>query len=150
MSNFKTFTIMANYTIQQCLKLSGITDEVKAYLEMLANSKLPNSKNKQFTADDETQLVQVLNDAVTKYNKRKEKHNQRKAKGEQAKQCHAIVDSLIKAQNGNRRLISPQELLPKLHELKDKIVSEKQFAKVDDLISNSGLTKEQIIEYLNK
>lgn len=134
---------MANYTIQQCLSVRGITDEVKAYLNTLADSKLPNARNKEFTADDETKLVEVLKDEVAKY-------NQRKAKGEQAKQCHAIVDSLIKAQNGNRRLISPKELLPKLHELKDKIVSEKQFAKVDDLISNSGLTKQQIIEYLNK
>ena len=134
---------MANYTIPQCLALRNISDEVKAYLQMLANSKLPNARNKEFTADDETKLVEVLNDEVAKY-------NQRKAKSEESKQCHAIVDSLIKAQNGNRRLISPKELLPKLHELKDKIESEKRFAKVDDLISNSGLTKEQIIEYLKK
>ena len=134
---------MANYTIQQCLSVRGITDEVKAYLNTLADSKLPNARNKEFTANNQTQLVEVLKDEVAKY-------NQRKAKSEQTKQCHAIVDSLIKAQNGNRRLISPKELLPKLHDLKDKIVSEKQFAKVDDLISNGGLTKEQIIEYLNK
>ena len=134
---------MANYTIPQCLALRNISDEVKAYLQMLANSKLPNARNKQFTANNQTQLVEVLKDEVAKY-------NQRKAKSEESKQCHAIVDSLIKAQNGNRRLISPKELLPKLLELKEKIVTEKQFAKVDDLISNSGLTKEQIIEYLNK
>ena len=134
---------MANYTIQQCLALRNITDEVKAYLEMLDKSKLPNAKNKQFTATNQTQLLEVLKDEVAKY-------NQRKAKSEESKQCHAIIDSLIKAQNGNRRLISAKELLPKLLELKEKIVTEKQFAKVDDLISNSGLTKEQIIEYLNK
>ncbi|MBP5425470.1 MAG: hypothetical protein J6Y33_05290 [Prevotella sp.] len=134
---------MANYTIPQCLALRNISDEVKAYLQMLANSKLPNARNKEFTANNQTQLVEVLKDEVAKY-------NQRKAKSEESKQCHAIIDSLIKAQNGNRRLISPKELLPKLHELKDKIESEKRFAKVDDLISNSGLTKEQIIEYLNK
>ena len=134
---------MANYTIPQCLALRNISDEVKAYLQMLANSKLPNARNKQFTANNQTQLVEVLKDEVAKY-------NQRKAKSEDSKQCHAIIDSLIKAQNGNRRLISPKELLPKLHELKDKIESEKRFAKVDDLISNSGLTKEKIIEYLNK
>ena len=134
---------MANYTIPQCLALRNISDEVKAYLQMLANSKLPNARNKEFTANNQTQLVEVLKDEVAKY-------NQRKAKSEESKQCHAIIDSLIKAQNGNRRLISPKELLPKLHELKEKIVTEKQFAKVDDLISNSGLTKEQIIQYLNK
>jgi cobalamin biosynthesis Co2+ chelatase CbiK len=141
---------MANYTIQQCLSVRGITDEVKAYLNTLANSKLPNSRNKQFTADDETQLVQVLNDAVTNYNKRKEKHNQRKAKSEESKECHSIIDSLIKAQNGNRRILSAEELLPMLEELKEKVLREKQFAKVADFISNSGMTKEQIIEYLNK
>ena len=134
---------MANYTIPQCLKLSGITDDVKAYLEMLANSKLPNAKNKEFTADDETKLVEVLKDEVAKY-------NQRKAKSEEAKQCHAIVDSLIKAQNGNRRIISAEELLPMLEELKEKVLREKQFAKFDDFISSSGMTKQQIIEYLNK
>lgn len=134
---------MANYTIPQCLKLSGITDDVKAYLNTLADSKLPKAKNKQFTANNQTQLVEVLKDEVTKY-------NQRKAKGEQAKQCHAIVDSLIKAQGGSRRIVAPDELLPKLQELKQQIVNEKQFAKVNDFISNSGLTKEQLIEYLNK
>ena len=134
---------MANYTIQQCLSVRGITDEVKAYLNTLADSKLPNARNKQFTANNQTQLVEVLKDEVTKY-------NQRKAKGEQAKQCHAIVDSLIKAQNGNRRIISAEELLPMLEELKEKVLREKQFAKFDDFISSSGMTKQQIIEYLNK
>ena len=64
---------MANYTIQQCLSVRGITDEVKAYLNTLADSRLPNAKNKQFTANNQTQLLEVLNDEVVKYNQRKAK-----------------------------------------------------------------------------
>lgn len=131
---------MANYTIQQCMELQGLNNEVKGYLEKLSKSGLPTLKDKVFVAPNQTQLKAILNAEYDKV----------KSRNAAYKQCIAVIDSLVKAQNGNRRLISAEELLPKLHDLKDKIVSEKQFAKVDDLISNSGLTKEQIIEYLNK
>lgn len=134
---------MANYTIQQCLAVAGITANVKAYLEMLDNSKLPNARDKEFVANNQEELLEVLKAELAKYNQRKKKSNE-------AKQCYAIIDSLIKAQGGSRRIIAPNELLPKLQELKQQIVNEKQFAKVEDFISSSGMTKEQIIEYLNK
>ena len=130
---------MANYTISQCLDLQGLNNEVKNYLEKLSKSGLPTLKDKVFVAPNQAQLKAILN---AEYEKVKERNAA-------YKQCISILDSLVKAQNGNRRLISAEELLPKLEELKQQIVTEKQFAKVDNFISSSGMTKEQIIEYLN-
>ena len=130
---------MANYTIQQCMELQGLNNEVKGYLEKLSKSGLPTLKDKVFVAPNQTQLKAILNAEYDKV----------KSRNAAYKQCISVIDSLVKAQNGNRRIISAEELLPRLEELKQQIVTEKQFAKVDNFISSSGMTKEQIIEYLN-
>ena len=131
---------MPNYKIEDCLKLQ-LTKEVKDYLEMLAKSSLPNAKKKVYTATNQTQLKQLLKVEFDKYNKGKQKRDN-------IKKCHEIIDSLVKGTGGNRRLISAEELLPKLEELKEQIEQEIKFDKIDKMISNSGMSKQEIIEYL--
>ena len=131
---------MANYTISQCLELQGLDEEVKSYLEKLSKSGLPTLKDKVFMAASKAQLKELLN---AEYEKVKERNAD-------YKECISIIDSLVKGTQKQKRLISATELLPRLKELKEQIESEKRFAKVDDFISKSGMTKEQIIEYLNK
>lgn len=133
---------MANYTIKECLAIQGLNTEVKGYLEMLSESKLPNANSKVFTAANQTKLKEVLQNEFAKYNNSKQKR-------EQIKQCHQIIDSLLKGTQKQKRLISAEELLPKLKEIKQQIESEKRFAKVDDLIAKIGMTKDELLAYLN-
>jgi hypothetical protein len=46
------------------------------------------------------------------------------------------------------QIISATELLPKLQEFKASIEAEKKFTKVDKALEATGMTKEQLIEYL--
>lgn len=131
---------MADYSITQCLAMS-LPKEVKEYLSRLANSPLPNAKEKVFTAANQTQLKQLLQVEFDKYNKGKQKR-------ENIKKCHDIIDSLVKGVDGNRRLISAEELLPKLEELKLQIEQERKFDKIDKMISNTGMSNQELIEYL--
>ena len=130
---------MQNYTIKECLAIQGLNDEVKKYLERLDKSGLPTLKDKVFMAAGKTQLKEMLQNVVDEVNARKAAY----------KECISIIDSLVIPQNGNRRLISAEELLPKLKELQQQIESEKRFAKVDDLIAKSGMTKDELLAYLN-
>ena len=151
---------MANYTIKECLELPAVkalSEEVKAYLEKLSKSGLPTLKGFSFTADNETQLVEMIEEKFKESQTAKEKRNSSTPKkyedfdeNEYDKKCMWIVSHLIKGDKLNRRIISAKDLLPMLEELKEKILREKQFAKVDNFISSSGMTKEQILEYLNK
>lgn len=131
---------MADYSITQCLAMN-LPKEVKEYLTKLANSPLPNAKEKVFTAANQTQLKQLLQVEFDKYNKGK-------LKRENIKKCHDIIDSLVKGVDGNRRLISAEELLPKLEELKLQIEQERKFDKIDKMISNTGMSNQELIEYL--
>lgn len=130
---------MANYTIKECLELKDLNAEVCNYLQKLSKSGLPTLKEKVFTASSKTQLKDVLQKEVDKV----------KARNAAYKECISIIDSMVKGTQKEKRLISAEELLPRLKELKEQIESEKRFAKVEDFISKSGMTKEQIIEYLN-
>lgn len=129
------------FTIEQALAVRNVPQRIKSYLELLKDSKLPTAKNKIFTAQNQTALISVLNAEYERYNKSKQKR-------EQITQCHQIIDSLLKGNKTNRRLISADELLPKLQALKEEIEQEKAYKKVNDFVESSGMTKEQLIEYL--
>ena len=132
---------MANYTIEQALALRNLDASVKSYLETLQGSKLPAVKEKTFKAQNQTELLTVLQNEFERY-------TQAKAKRQAKTQCHEIINRLVKGSNGQRRLISPEELLQRLQALEEQIKQEKQYQKLNDIVETSGLTREQIIEYL--
>jgi len=134
---------MANYTISQALEIKDINAEIKQYLNTLSNSKLPAAKDKIFKAANKTELKTVLESA---YNDYMTNRKERAALG----QCIAVIKDLTKGTQKNKRIIKPTELLPKLIELSDKLRVENQTKKIEKVIESSGLTREQIIEYLQK
>ena len=141
---------MANYSIEQALKLSSISAELKEYLLNLKGSRLPNVRNKVFTASNQETLRTLLNAEMTKSKEAKAK---RTTKQDARNQCFAIIKSLIggkTADGKSQQIISPVELLPKLQAFKSSIEAEKNFGKIDKLLSSSGMTKEQLIEYLQR
>jgi hypothetical protein len=132
---------MANYTIAQCLEARNVSEPIKQYLRTLQTSKLPTVNGKTFQAQNQTQLVTVLETEFAKYQAAKEKRSKKE-------ECLAIVRGLVTGDKDNRRLISADELLPRLQQLKTQIEQEKKFQKIDNLIESTGMTKEQLIEYL--
>lgn len=137
---------MANYSINQCLEIKTIPAEVKTWLTQLSISKLPTVKDRVFTAQNQTALVQLLNEEFEKYKKAKEKRNSKKSKKDE---CFKIIRTLI-GTKGTPQIISPKELLPRLQALKDSIEQEKKFVKVDKALEATGMTVSQLIEYLQK
>lgn len=135
---------MANYTIKQCLGISAVSPAVKGWLESLSKSKLPTVKDRVFTAQNQTELANLLNFEFAKYNKAKEKRDARKEKKDE---CYNVLKSLIGGK-GIPQIISPDELLPRLQTLKASIEEEKKFSKVDKALEATGMTVEQLIEYL--
>lgn len=135
---------MANYTIDQCLQIAAVPEPLKAYLRTLKASRLPNVNGRVFTAPNQTALVTALNADLDKYNKAKEK---RAAKQNARNECYNILKSLIGAK-GVPQIISAAELLPKLEAFKAGIEAEAKFVKVDKALEATGMTKEQLIEYL--
>lgn len=130
---------MPNYTVQQALALSDLSAGAREYLERLNKSGIDKIRNKVFTATSQAALKRLIEESVAA-----------KAEADTVKldDCLNVIRSMCKGSNGNRRLISPKELLPKLEDLKKKVEAEKKFSKVDKLVESSGMTKEQLIEYL--
>ena len=132
---------MANYTIAQCLETRNVSEPIKQYLRGLQASKLPTVNGKIFQAQNQTQLVTVLETEFAKYQAAKEKRSKKE-------ECLALVRGLFTGDKDNRRLISAEELLPRLQEFKAQIEQEKKFQKIDGLLESTGMTKEQLIQYL--
>ena len=129
----------------QCLAIGRIANnaELSAYLNGLKAVKLPAVKNKIFSANSKAALVQAIQAAKDANDKLKERNLEKK-------RCYDIIDSLIKGDKNTKRVISPADLIPKLEALKASIEQENKFSKVDALIEKSGMSREQLIEYLNR
>lgn len=130
---------MANYTVQEALQLDGLSEGAKAYLNRLSKSGIDKISGKTFNATSKTALKSMIESIVASKDGNKEVT---------LDDCLKVVRSLVKGTKKERRLISPKDLLPKLEELKTKLEAEKKFSKVDKLVASSGMTKEQLIEYL--
>lgn len=130
---------MANYTVQEALQLDGLSEGAKAYLNRLSKSGIDKISGKTFNATSKTALKSMIESIVASKDGNKEVT---------LDDCLKVVRSLVKGTKRERRIISPKELLPRLEELKTKLEAEKKFSKVDKLVASSGMTKEQLIEYL--
>ena len=135
---------MANYTITQCLAIAAIPEDKKEWLRKMQASKLPAVNGRTFTAQNQAALVTLVNEEFEKYTATKAKRDEKNAARQQ---CFQVLKEMVGAK-GIQQLISPSELLPKLQELKTSIEQENKFAKIDKAIEASGMTKEQLIEYL--
>lgn len=147
---------MPNYSVTQCLEIAAVPADVKTWLEKLSYSKLPTVKDRVFNAQNQTELLSVLSNEYNKFTRTKLK---RDAKNAQREECFEVLRKLIgskavKDQDGNLKkeanpqIISPEELLPRLQALKEAIEQEKKFIKIDKALEATGMTKEQLIEYL--
>lgn len=130
---------MPNYTVQQALGLTDLSDQAREYLERLEKSGIPKIKGKTFTATTQANLKKLIEEYVAK-----------KAEEDTVKldDCLNVIRSLVKGTKDNRRPISPKDLLPKLEALKKEIEVQAKTKKLQKVFEASGLTEDEFIEYL--
>ena len=90
----------------------------------------------------------ILGNEVKQFEEEFAKYQAAKEKRSKKEECLALVRGLFTGDKDNRRLISAEELLPRLQEFKAQIEQEKKFQKIDGLLESTGMTKEQLIQYL--
>lgn len=134
---------MANYSVEQALTFNGLSNEAKNYLQALRGTKTPAAQKKVFVANNKNEALQVIERETISY-------TQRQAHKQAIKDCINIVKGMLIGSNGQRRIISADELKPQLKALRDKILLENKGAKLKKAFEESGLTKTQIIELLSK
>lgn len=132
---------MPNYTVEQALGIQGLNDDAKKYLEKLSKSGIDKIKGKIFTATNQQNLKRQIEELVAK------KEEERAATLDD---CLNVIRSLVKGTKDNRRPISPKDLLPKLEALKDEIIEANKFTKINKAAEASGMTEQQMFEYLQK
>lgn len=131
---------MAKMTIKEAQEiLSELSEGAQKYVNRIAKAGLESVQQKVFKATTKAALKKEIEELVAEKEETKETS---------LDDCLKLVRSMVKGTKKERRIISPKELLPRLEELKTKLEAEKKFSKVDKLVANSGMTKEQLIEYL--
>jgi len=131
---------MAKMTIKEAQEiLSELSEGAQKYVNRIAKAGLESVQQKVFKATTKAALKKEIEELVAEKEETKETS---------LDDCLKLVRSMVKGTKKERRIISPKELLPRLEELKTKLEAEKKFSKVDKLVASSGMTKEQLIEYL--
>lgn len=133
------------YTVEQAMEVAGLTQAQKDYL---TNTQKANERLKRettFEVDTVAKLKAELSKRIAANEKQKESAQKR---SEDYAECLSIVRRMVGRIKGEKSIIRVAELKDKLLVLEDSIKKEKQFSKLGKAIEASGMTKEQIIEYV--
>ena len=131
-------------TLQEAQQVRGLTEAQKKLLQDIETAaKRFNREPKDFKATSVTELKDELNAIIEK---KKTKHSKQREKQDAKKQCIELLRQLAEGQNA---LISYAQLYERLQSIKQEIEKENKQNKLQKLIADSGLTQQELIEYLN-
>lgn len=131
-------------TLQEAKDVRGLTTEQKQLLNNIATAaKRFQRQPKDFAANNATELKDELNAIIEK---KRTKQSKAKEKQSAKKQCIALLKELAEGQNA---IISYSQLLERLQSIKEQIQKENKQIKLQKLIADSGLTENELIEYLS-
>ena len=132
-------------TLEQAKEINGLTQEQKQLLlNIETTAKRFNREPKTFAATNATELKAELNAIIEK---KRTKQTKQREKQSSKKQCIALLRELCEGQNA---IISYSQLLERLQSIRQEIEKENKQKQVQKLIEQSGLTQQELIEYLNK
>lgn len=132
-------------TLEQAKEINGLTQEQKQLLlNIETTAKRFNREPKTFAATNATELKAELNAIIEK---KKAKQTKQREKQDAKKQCIAILKELAEGQNA---LISYAQLYERLKTIRAEIEKETKQIKLKKLIEQSGLNKDELIEYFSK
>jgi len=131
-------------TLQEAKDVRGLTEAQKKLLDNIATTAKRFSRTpKDFKATNATELKKELDTIIEK---KRTKQSKAKEKQSAKKQCIAILKELAEGQNA---LTSYSQLLERLQSIRAEIEKENKQKQVQKLIEQSGLTRNELVEYLN-
>lgn len=132
-------------TLQEAQQINGLTQDQKKLLKDIATAAKRFSRQpKDFAATNATELKQELDTIIEK---KRTKQSKAKEKQDAKKQCVELLKEMAEGQNA---IISYSQLLERLQSIKEQIQKENKQIKLQKLIADSGLTENELIEYLKK
>lgn len=133
------------YTLQKAMEVAGLTATQKDFLKKSEDANKRLGRETVFEVDTDAKLKKLLNERIAANEKQKEAAKKRSA---EYADCLNIVRRMVGRIKGEKSIIRVTELKEKLLALEETIKNEKKFKKVEDVIAASGMTKEQLIEYI--
>ena len=131
-------------TLQEAQQVRGLTEAQKKLLQDIATAARRFSRRpKDFAATNATELKQELDTIIEK---KRTKQSKAKEKQDAKKQCIALLRELCEGQNA---LTTYSQLLERLQSIRAEIEKETKQIKLKKLIADSGLTENELIEYLS-
>ena len=127
------------------MEVAGLTTAQKEFLADVEKANARLGRETTYDVKSEKELKKLLNDRMAANEKQKEAAKKRSA---DYADCLNIVRRMVGRIKGEKSIIRVAELKEKLLALEEQIKNEKQFSKVDKALAATGMTKEQIIEYL--
>ena len=131
-------------TLEEAQQVRGLTEDQKKLLQDIeTTAKRFSRQPKDFAATNATELKTELNAIIEK---KRTKQTKQREKQDAKKQCIAILKELAEGQNA---LTDYTHLLARLQSIKQQIERETKQNKLEQLIEQSGLTRNELVEYLN-
>ncbi len=131
-------------TFEEAQQVRNLTEDQKKLLQDIATAaKRFDRELKDFKATNETELKDELNAIIEK---KKARQTKQKEKQDTKKQCIDLIKQLAEGQNA---LIGYSQLYERLESIKEQIQKENKQKQVQRLLEQSGLTRNELVEYLN-
>jgi len=131
-------------TLQEAKDVRGLTEAQKKLLDNIATTAKRFSRTpKDFKATNATELKKELDEVIAR---KRTKQTKAKEKQSSKKQCIELLKGLCEGQNA---LISYSQLFERLKTIREQIEKENKQIKLKKLIADSGLTENELIEYLS-
>ena len=131
-------------TLEEAKDVRNLTEEQKKLLQDIeTTAKRFQRQPKDFAATNATELKAELNAIIEK---KRTKQTKQREKQSSKKQCIALLKELAEGQNA---LIGYSQLYERLQSIRAEIEKENKQNKLEQLIEQSGLTRNELVEYLN-
>ena len=131
-------------TLEQAQQVRGLTEAQKKLLQDIATAARRFSRQpKDFAANNATELKKELDTIIAK---KRTKQSKAKEKQSSKKQCIDLLRQLAEGQNA---LTTYSQLLERLQSIREQIEKENKQKQVQRLLEQSGLTRNELVEYLS-
>jgi len=132
-------------TLEQAKDVRGLTEAQKKLLQDIATAAKRFSRQpKDFAATNATELKKELDEVIAR---KRTKQTKQREKKDAKKQCVELLKEMAEGQNA---LTDYTHLLARLKTIRAEIEKENKQIKLQKLIADSGLNKDELIEYFSK
>ena len=132
-------------TLQDAQQVRGLTEAQKKLLQDIATAARRFQRApKDFKATNAAELKQELDEVIAR---KRTKQTKQREKQDAKKQCIDLLKGLCEGQNA---LISYAQLYERLQSIREQIEKENKQKQVQRLLEQSGLTRNELVEYFSK